>query len=312
VRLATFRFKHQAARLGSPVDGQMIDLNAAYRAMLRERGETRADELAAAIVPADIIGFLDAGERAIGAAKETLAYVAKLGARPAEEQSLAYPADAIKLLAPLPQPRKLLMVGLNYRDHAQESGNPIPEYPTFFMKGAICVTNPGDGIEYPRVSKQLDYESEMAFVIGKRGRHVPKEKALEYVAGYTIVNDVSVRDYQRRGQWTMGKNFENGAPMGPYLVLKDEIPDPHVLDISCHLNGERVQHSNTKQLIFDVNYLVNYISECVTIEPGDVVSTGTPSGVGLFRNPQLFMKPGDVVRCEVAKIGVLENRIVGE
>ncbi len=312
MRLATFRFRQQAPLLGAPVDGQMIDLHAAYRMMLRERGETRADELSAAIVPSDIIGFLDSGERAIGAAKEALAYVAKLGARAAEEQSLAYPADSVKLLAPIPQPRKLLMVGLNYRDHAQESGNQIPEYPTFFMKGAVCVTNPGDGIEYPKVSKQLDYESEMAFVIGKRGRHVPKEKALDYVAGYTIVNDVSVRDYQRRGQWTMGKNFENGAPMGPYLVLKDEIPDPHVLDISCFLNGERVQHSNTKQLIFDVNYLVNYISECVTIEPGDVVSTGTPSGVGLFRNPQLFMKPGDVVRCEVAKIGVLENRIVGE
>ena len=312
MRLATFRFKGQPARLGSPVNGQMIDLNAAYRAMLREKGDLRADELAAAIVPADIIGFLDAGERAIGAAKETLAYVAKLGARASEEQSLAYPENAIKLLAPIPNPRKLLMVGLNYRDHANESGNPIPEHPTFFMKGAVCVTNPGDGIEYPRVSKQLDYESEMAFVVGKRGRHVPKEKALDYVAGYTIVNDVSVRDYQRRGQWTMGKNFENGAPMGPYLVLKDEIPDPHVLDIACHLNGQEVQHSNTKQLIFNVNYLINYISECVTIEPGDVVSTGTPSGVGLFRNPQLFMKPGDVVRCTVEKIGVLENRIVGE
>ncbi len=312
MRLATFRFRQQAPLLGSPVNGQMIDLNATYRAMLRERGETRADELAAAIVPSDIIGFLDSGERAIGAAKEALAYVAKLGARAAEEQSLAYPADSVKLLAPIPRPRKLLLVGLNYRDHAEESGNPIPEYPTFFMKGGVCVTNPGDGIEYPKVSKQLDYEAEMAFVIGKRGRHIPKEKALDYVAGYTIVNDVSVRDYQRRGQWTMGKNFENGAPMGPYLVLKDEIPDPHVLDVSCFLNGERVQHSNTKQLIFNVNYLVNYISECVTLEPGDVVSTGTPSGVGLFRNPQLFMKPGDVVRCEVSKIGVLENRIVGE
>ncbi|MBF6568610.1 MAG: fumarylacetoacetate hydrolase family protein [Candidatus Binataceae bacterium] len=279
--------------------------------MLRERGETLPEQMAAAVVPADIIGFLDGGERAIGAAKEAIAYAGKIGSRAAEE-SIAYPEKTVKLLAPIPRPRKLLMVGLNYRDHAQESGNPLPEYPTFFMKGAVCVTNPGDPIEYPRVSKQLDYEAEMAFVIGKRGRHIPKEKALEYVAGYTIVNDVSVRDYQHRGQWTMGKNFENAAPMGPYLVLKDEIPDPHVLDVSCFLNGERVQHSNTKQLIFDVNYLVNYISECVTIEPGDVVSTGTPSGVGLFRTPQLFMKPGDVVRIEVGKIGVLENRIVGE
>jgi acylpyruvate hydrolase len=308
MRLATFRNDHGEARLGAVLNDSIVDLNAAYRAMLEHRGEPRAAELAHALVPADMIGFLDGGDRAIGAAREVLDQVSSMGPAGARERHLAYPAASVKLLAPVPSPRKLILVGLNYRDHAEETGNKIPEVPTLFSKYPNTVIAPGDPIKIPRVSSKIDYEGEYAFVIGKGGRDIPKNKALDHVVGYTVVNDVSCRDYQMRtGQWMIGKTFDTFCPMGPYLVLKDEVPDPHNLELSTYLNGERVQHSNTKNLIFNTNDLIAYISECFTLEPGDVVSTGTPGGVGAARKPQLWMKAGDVVRVEISGLGVLEN-----
>ncbi|HVA40370.1 MAG TPA: fumarylacetoacetate hydrolase family protein, partial [Candidatus Binataceae bacterium] len=236
--------------------------------------------------------------------------VARLGADGARERGLARRAESVRLRAPVPRPPKFILVGLNYRDHAEEAGMKIPEVPTFFSKYSNCVIGPGDAIKIPKVSAMIDYEGEYAFVIGRAGRDIPSDRAMEYVAGYTIVNDVSCRDYQMKtGQWMIGKTFDTFAPMGPCLVTREEIPDPHSLELSLYLNGQRMQHSNTRNLIFKTGYLISFLSQVFTFEPGDVVSTGTPAGVGYTRKPPVFMKPGDRVRIEIEGLGALENPI---
>jgi 2-keto-4-pentenoate hydratase/2-oxohepta-3-ene-1,7-dioic acid hydratase in catechol pathway len=278
--------------------------------VLEERGERRAGELALEALPPEMLAFLGAGERAMIAAADALALVSRLGADGSRERGLARPASAARLLAPVPRPPKFILVGLNYRDHAEEAGFKIPEVPTFFSKYANCVIGPGEAIKIPRVSAMIDYEAEYAFVIGRAGRDIAVERAMDYVAGYTIVNDVSCRDYQMKtGQWMIGKTFDTFGPMGPYLVTRDEIADPHNLEIALHLNGQRLQHSNTRNLIFKTEYVIAYLSQVFTFEPGDVISTGTPAGVGYTRKPPIFMKPGDRVRVEVEGLGVLENPI---
>jgi 2-keto-4-pentenoate hydratase/2-oxohepta-3-ene-1,7-dioic acid hydratase in catechol pathway len=215
-----------------------------------------------------------------------------------------------RLLAPVPRPGKIIGIGLNYADHAAEGGRERPQYPTIFTKAASAVIGAGAAIRMPLVTSMVDFEGEMAVVIGKRAKDVSSKDALGYVAGYTICNDVSGRDYQQRSSPTAGKSFDTFAPMGPVLVTRDEIPDPHALDIRTLVSGEEMQHSNTKHLIFNVNYLVDYLSHIFALEPGDVITTGTPAGVGLFRNPPRFLKPGDTVRIELEKVGILENPVV--
>ena len=259
-----------------------------------------------------MVAFLAAGERAMNAAREALALATGLGADAARERGLARRAESVRLRAPVPRPPKFILVGLNYRDHAEEAGFKIPEVPTFFSKYANCVIGPGDAIKIPKVSAMIDYEGEYAFVMGRAGRDIPPERAMEYVAGYTIVNDVSCRDYQlKTGQWMIGKTFDTFGPMGPYLVTRDEIADPHNLEISLYLNGQRMQHSNTRNLIFNTGYVIAFLSRVFTFEPGDVISTGTPAGVGYARKPPVFMKAGDRVRVEVEGLGALENPIEG-
>lgn len=312
MKLATFRFRNQLPRLGVLLDTRIADLNAAYRAMLDKRGALRSAEMADALVPPCVVGFLEGGARSAAAGHEALEFVKQMGPEQALSRSLAYPAADVRLMAPVPKPRKFLLVGLNYRDHAQETGAKLPEHPSMFTKLPDCIIGPGEPIRVPKVSYKIDYEGEFAFVMGRRCYAVSSENALEYVAGYTIVNDVSCRDYQRHtSQWTMGKNFDTCGPMGPYLVLKEEVSDPSGLDISLSLNGEVMQHSNTRNLIFGVPQLVEYISSLLTLEPGDVISTGTPSGVGFVRKPPVFLKAGDRVRIEVEKVGVLENPVEG-
>ena len=221
--------------------------------------------------------------------------------------------SSVKLLAPVPRPPKLICVGLNYREHAMESKAEIPKVPTLFSKFSNIVIGPGESIVLPRLSTQPDYEAELAFVIGKGGRHIPAERWKEHVFGYTIMNDVSARDYQRAtSQWLMGKSFDTFAPMGPWLVSADEIPDPHALDISLSIHGEVLQHSNTRELIFKIPDLIAYLSGAVTLEPGDVVSTGTPSGVGFARKPPRFLRPGDEVVVRIEGIGELRNPVIAE
>jgi 2-keto-4-pentenoate hydratase/2-oxohepta-3-ene-1,7-dioic acid hydratase in catechol pathway len=223
------------------------------------------------------------------------------------------PAGAVTLLAPIPRPPKFVCVGLNYRDHAIESGLPIPEIPIIFSKFSNTVIGPGAPIVLPKNSTKPDYEAELAFVIGKPGRHLPAGKWMEHVAGYTIVNDVSARDFQlATSQWLMGKTFDTFAPMGPYLVTADEIIDPHALDIGLTINGEVLQNSNTRELIFRIPELVAYLSSVFTLEPGDIVSTGTPPGVGMARKPPRFLRPGDDVVVRIEGLGELRNPVVAE
>jgi 2-keto-4-pentenoate hydratase/2-oxohepta-3-ene-1,7-dioic acid hydratase in catechol pathway len=220
----------------------------------------------------------------------------------------------VRLLAPV-QPRKFLAIGLNYADHIAESGMQAPEFPIFFNKQATCVVGPGDDVHMPRVSTLLDYEAELAIVIGKRCRHVPVENAREVIAGYTICNDVSVRDWQlRTPTMTMGKSFDTHGPLGPWIVTEDELGDPHDLPIRAFVNEDKRQDASTKEMVFNCFEQVAHLSEAFTLEPGDVIATGTPAGVGAARQPfpEGLLKVGDVVRIEIDGIGTLENTVVPE
>src|SRR5580658_8730171 len=220
---------------------------------------------------------------------------------------------SVKLLAPIPRPPKFICVGLNYRDHAAEAKMEIPSVPTIFNKFTNVVIGPGATIVLPRVSSKPDYEAELAFVIGRGGRYIPAARAMEHVFGYTIVNDVSARDFQTATtQWLMGKTFDTFAPMGPWIVTKDEIADPHALDISLEIGGEVLQTSNTRELIFKIPELIEYISQVVTLEPGDVVATGTPAGVGFAWKPPRWLRPGDETIVRIQAIGELRNPVAAE
>ncbi len=228
-------------------------------------------------------------------------------------QSARYGLRQLKLLAPIPRPRKLICVGLNYRDHAAETGAQLPAVPTIFNKFATAIIGPGANIVLPKVSKMPDYEAELAFVIGRGGRHIAAASWADHVFGYTIMNDVTGRDYQRAtSQWLMGKTFDTFAPMGPWITTADAIPDPHNLDIKLEINGETLQDSNTRELIFRVPDLIAFLSSVFTLEPGDIVSTGTPSGVGFVRKPPRFLQPGDQVTVKIPAIGELRNPVVAE
>ncbi len=222
------------------------------------------------------------------------------------------PLDTVKLMAPVPRPPKIICVGLNYRDHAIESNMQIPTVPTIFCKFATAVIGPGDNIVLPKNSSQPDYEAEFAFVVGKGGRNIEADNWADHVFGYMNLNDVSARDVQlATTQWVMGKTFDTFCPMGPYLVTADEVADPHNLDISLEIHGEVLQNSNTKHLIFRIPELIAHLSSVFTLEPGDVVSTGTPSGVGFARKPPRYLIPGDECIVKVQGLGELKNPVVG-
>ena len=226
------------------------------------------------------------------------------------------PATIAKTLAPI-SPVAIICIGLNYRKHAEEGKQPIPEFPVVFMKTVSAVQNPGDPIQLPRHlrSDAVDYECELAVVIGKACKNVDREHALDYVLGYTCANDVSARDWQVKkggGQWCRGKTFDTFCPLGPSLVMKDEIPNPNTLAIKTVLNGEVMQDWNTNDMIFDVPTLISFLSGSTTLLPGTVILTGTPHGVGAARNPQVFLKDGDSISIEIASIGTLTNPVIDE
>ncbi len=232
----------------------------------------------------------------------------------AAQASARVALGSVRILAPIHRPPKFICIGLNYRDHAIESGMAIPEIPTVFNKFPNTVIGNGDNIVLPKMSEQPDYEAEFAFVIGKTGKHIKGEDWREYVFGYTNVNDVSARDIQLKGttQWLMGKTFDTFAPMGPYIVTADEVPDPHNLNVKLTLNGQVMQNSSTKELIFNIPQLLEFLSKVFTLEPGDIVSTGTPPGVGFARKPPVLLKPGDHCIVEVEGLGQLHNPVVAE
>jgi 2-keto-4-pentenoate hydratase/2-oxohepta-3-ene-1,7-dioic acid hydratase in catechol pathway len=256
-------------------------------------------------LPAGMRDLLEEGSSALRAVEQAMR----------REKAAEYPAAQAKLLPPVPDPRKIVCLGLNYADHAKEGGVAVPKDPVLFSKYATALIGINDPIVLPRVSSEVDYEAELVIVVGKRGRHLTPEQAVQHIAGYTVGHDVSARDWQLKKdgkQWMVGKTFDTFAPTGPWLVTADEIPDPHSLDIRLRLNGQTMQESNTRQMIFRVGQILAYLSTVFTIEPGDLVFTGTPSGVGFARKPPVFLKPGDVVEVEIEKLGLLRNPVVQE
>lgn len=221
------------------------------------------------------------------------------------------PATA-RLLAPIPDPQKIICIGLNYRDHAEETGAPIPSEPVLFSKYPSALIGHGEPIVLPAVSNEVDFEAELVVVIGRRGRSIASDKAMEHVGGYAVGHDVSARDWQLQKpakQWMAGKTFDTFAPVGPELVTADEVADPHKLGIRLRLNGQTMQDSNTEQLIFRIEQVVSYLSTIMTLEPGDLIFTGTPPGVGMARKPPVWLQPGDEVEVEIDGLGILRNPV---
>jgi len=284
MKLATFSHAG-TTRVGVLAESEIVDLAAA------------APEL-----PREMAAFLAAGAPALQRAND-------LASRARQRIPLA----EVRLEAPVLRPPKFLAIGLNYADHVAESKLEMPKLPTVFNKQSTCVTGPTGAIHMPRVSKALDYEGELGFVVGQRCRHVSRDRAREVIAGYLVVNDVSVRDWQLRvPTWTMGKSFDTHGPIGPWIVTEDELGDPHSLRLRTLVNGEVRQDSNTKNLIFDCFAIVEHLSTAFTLEPGDLVAMGTPAGVGISMKPPRLLKVGDVVRVEIERIGAIENPVVEE
>jgi 2-keto-4-pentenoate hydratase/2-oxohepta-3-ene-1,7-dioic acid hydratase in catechol pathway len=269
-------------------------------------GDSVIDLAAAdASLPKDLAALIAAGPDALAQVK---AAAAKAPA------SARLPLASVKAALPIARPSKFICIGLNYALHAKEGGHPIPSYPSLFLRVPTSLTAAGAPVIRPKCSIQLDYECELAIVIGKGGRHIPEEKALDHVFGYTLFNDVSVRDYQRKtSQWTAGKNFDSTGPLGPWVVTADDLPPgASGLRIQTRVNGETMQDSNTSDMIFSTARIVADLSEIMTLEPGDLIATGTPSGVAHARKPPAWMKAGDRVEVELEGIGVLANPIVDE
>ena len=287
MRLVSFD-RHGSPRLGVLDRGDVIDVAAL------------SDTL-----PQDLMAFVRGGgeaRRAIEAALER----AHSGARAA--------LASVQLLPPLQRPGKIVCLGLNYVDHAAEGGHAKPEYPSFFLRSATSLLAPNAPLRVPRCSPKLDFEAELAAIVGRTARHVRKADALSYIAGYTCFNDASIRDHQHRtAQWTIGKNFDGTGAMGPWYVTADELPPGGAgLAIESRLNGQVMQHANTRDMIFAVDETIELLTECMTLEPGDVIVMGTPGGVGHTRKPPVFMKPGDVIEIEIESIGVLRNEVAAE
>ena len=301
MRLVTFRANPlSAARLGAIYQDQVVDL--AHLAAGK-----------AQILPSDMLEFIDLGPQAVRAASELLASFE--GKFPA---GTAWPASNVKLLAPIPRPRKNIFgIGLNYVEHVAESSRSLdtskelPKQPVIFSKPPTTVIGPGDAIEHnAEITKQLDWEIELAVVIGTRAKRVSEADALNYVFGYSVIIDMSARDCRRAGQWIYSKGQDTYAPFGPVIVTADEIPDPHSLDLSLTVNGVTKQSSNTRHMLFKVHQLIADISKGITLEPGDIIATGTPDGVGAGRTPQEWVWPGDVIEGQVQGIGSLRHPVV--
>jgi 2-keto-4-pentenoate hydratase/2-oxohepta-3-ene-1,7-dioic acid hydratase in catechol pathway len=287
MQLMTFE-KGSGTALGLVEGGSVVDLGAVDPSL-----------------PRDLAGLIAAGPTALANVKAAAAKAAA---------AAKLPLASVKAALPIARPSKFVCVGLNYALHAKEAGHPIPTYPSLFLRVPTSLTPHGAPVIRPKCSIQLDYECELAIVVGKGGRHIPEEKALDHVFGYTLFNDVSVRDYQRKSsQWTAGKNFDSTGPLGPWIVTADALPPgASGLRITTRVNGETMQDSNTSDMIFSTARIVAILSEIMTLEPGDLIATGTPSGVAHARKPPAWMKAGDRVEVEVEGIGVLANPIVDE
>ena len=313
MKLATFRVAARERVGALDAAGQIVDLNAAYAVLAARRGETAPTTQADATLPADTIELLKRGAAGLQAVTEAVAFVEQLAPDDRDRGAVVYSASCVGLLPPVPRPPKIICVARNYAEHAEEVGREVPTIPILFARFPATLVASGDAVWRPSVSDQLDWEGELAVVIGMAGRAVRKEEAFDHVAGYSILNDVTVRDYQFRvTQYTAGKNFSHSAPFGPYLVTVDEIPDVGELEIVTEVSGEEMQRAKVSTMIFDIPTLIEHISEFIELEPGDVIATGTPAGVGFKRTPPRFLLTGDTMRVSITGLGTLENPVVAE
>ncbi len=311
LRFATALWDRQVSLVGV-LDGAVVNFSAAARALRRGRKEVRA----AAYVPGDMLGLIGGGVASLKAAQGTIQAACrhiedglwKMRAQDPVVRSLR----RVRFLSPIPRPaRNIFCVGRNYVEHAKERGAEVPTVPVFFTKPPTAIVGHEAGVVHWPVTQNLDYEVELAVVIGKRGRDIPRAKAYAYVFGYTVLNDVTARDLQRRhAQWFKGKSLDTFAPVGPWIVHKSALADPHALRITLRVNGEVRQEATTADMVFRIEELIEVLSAGMTLEPGDILATGTPSGVGAGFVPPQWLKVGDVVEAEVEGIGVLRNRIV--
>lgn len=300
MKLVTYKINHTPSRLGF-IEGEMI-IDA------EKLGQIKSSHL-----PNTMLDYIDLGIEGLNQAVQLINTATK-----EELLDCSVPIANAILMAPIPKPRKNIFgIGLNYTEHVAESARTLdtskelPQQPVIFSKPPSAVTGHETNIVHnQKITKQLDYEVELAVIIGKGGKNIPKENAMDHVYGYTIINDVSARDCRRAGQWIVSKGQDTFAPMGPVLVTRDAIKDPHNLNLSLKLNGEERQNSNTKFMLFNINDLIHDLSTVFTLEPGDIIATGTPAGVGAGMNPQAFMWPGDVVEATVDGIGTLKNYVV--
>jgi acylpyruvate hydrolase len=318
MRLTMFSAGH-SPRLGAVVGDRIVDLSTAHLAFRAATGDDcESVALLRALVPEDSLEFLRGGRRSREAAQATLAWLAEQPDRGESAvgpwgERLSHRLEEVTLHSPILRPRKIVCVGLNYRDHAEEQGIPLeklPKNPIVFAKYDRSLVGHDAEVEHPAVTEQLDYEAELAVVIGRSGRFIQPEDVFSHIAGYTCFNDITSRDVQLKDrQWLRGKMGDTHAPFGPWIVTSDEIADPNRLPIRLRVNGETVQDSNTEQMIFGVAEIVSFLSRTVTFDVGDIIATGTPGGVGFVRKPPLFLRPGDEVEVEIDGIGVLRNRI---
>jgi 2-keto-4-pentenoate hydratase/2-oxohepta-3-ene-1,7-dioic acid hydratase in catechol pathway len=306
VRLVSYRGGAQdGARLGAMLgEAEVVDLRAALAAAQHAAG---GPDGADAAIPTDMTAFLALGEASMAAAARALAFAAAPG-----REALRRPLAGVALLAPVPRPGKILGVGRNYGEHAREVGGPKQEAPRIFLKPASSVAPPGCAVRIPAAVRKPDWEAELAVVIGRAARDVPEAQALEHVAGYTVLDDVSAREFQfdvSPPQTSFAKGMDGFCPMGPWLATPEEVGEPWALGVRCWLNGLLVQDGNTRDMLFPVPALIAHLSRFMTLEPGDVVATGTPAGSGAFRDPPQWLRSGDRLRMEVERVGVLEHSI---
>lgn len=294
MKLVTYKLTDVTERLGVLTENAVVDLQSA------------AQDAGISLEPfASMIALLSGGD-------PILQQTRNLVSAPSPRSLVPRSNAQLQLLPPIPRPGKIVAVGLNYRDHAMEAGaKQAPSIPILFAKFPNSISGPDDAIVIPVGNPQVDWEAELAVVIGQKGKAIPAARTYEYIAGYMPLNDVSAREWQFGDkQWVRGKSPDTFCPTGPHLTTCDEVPDPHVLGICSRVNGVTMQNSNTSKLIFDVPYLIEFISAAITLEPGDIIATGTPDGVGVFRKPPVFLKQGDVVEIEIERLGVLRNPVV--
>ncbi|WP_047985737.1 fumarylacetoacetate hydrolase family protein [Ornithinibacillus californiensis] len=303
MKLVNYQVKNKEdnPRVGFVLDERIVDVQDAFRKYKQQDVVENLD----ALLPANPTDFFKLGNPAIEKAKEVYTYVTE---QPKDNTSFL--REEVYIGTPIPEPSKVICVGRNYVEHAQEMKSDIPEYPVLFAKFANALIGPEDDIEKTPQTEKLDYEVELTIVIGKEASQVKRENAFDYIAGYTIGNDISARDLQKRTpQWLQGKTIDKSTPIGPWVVTADEVGDPGKLDVRCYVNGELRQSSNTEKFIFDVPFLIEFISNLITLYPGDIIMTGTPDGVAFGMDQPKFLQDGDIITNEIEKIGTLENRV---